>query len=311
MRCLEPDPARRPASALAVAAALPGGDPLAAALAAGETPSPEMVAAAGTTEARRHARSSSPIAAWIVVSLVAVVLLYQRVLLVNIVVLPKPPDALAIARRRSSQKLGYGDRTCAPPRAGLGTSLDWARYIDATRPATRTAGRSSTTPRPGDLLLLAPHESRGRWSRSGDENPISGTEPAADVERDDARRRRFRRPAGGVHRGAASRSSRQPRPRRPTDWSPLFDAAGLPMAAFTPAPPRWVPPVYADERKSRGRDSCPNSPRHAVRVEAAAHARTAGVLRRQRARGRIARAAAPAADVALRRASIVADRRHS
>ena len=32
MRCLEPDPARRPASALAVAAALPGGDPLAAAL---------------------------------------------------------------------------------------------------------------------------------------------------------------------------------------------------------------------------------------------------------------------------------------
>ena len=45
-RCLERDPAKRPASALQVAAALPGGDPLAAALAAGETPSPEMVAAA-------------------------------------------------------------------------------------------------------------------------------------------------------------------------------------------------------------------------------------------------------------------------
>ena len=47
MRCLEKDSADRPASALAVAASLPGGDPLAAALAAGETPSPEMVAAAG------------------------------------------------------------------------------------------------------------------------------------------------------------------------------------------------------------------------------------------------------------------------
>jgi serine/threonine protein kinase len=35
MRCLHPAPAARPASALAVAAALPGGDPLAAALAAG------------------------------------------------------------------------------------------------------------------------------------------------------------------------------------------------------------------------------------------------------------------------------------
>ena len=46
-----PDPAsarRRPSRSRR---ALPGGDPLAAALAAGETPSPEMVAAAGSTEA--------------------------------------------------------------------------------------------------------------------------------------------------------------------------------------------------------------------------------------------------------------------
>src|SRR5690606_31848926 len=47
MRCLVPAPVSRPASALSVSAPLPGGDPLAAALAAGETPSPEMVAAAG------------------------------------------------------------------------------------------------------------------------------------------------------------------------------------------------------------------------------------------------------------------------
>jgi serine/threonine protein kinase len=46
LRCLEKDPKARPSSALQVASALPGGDPLAAAIAAGETPSPEMVAAA-------------------------------------------------------------------------------------------------------------------------------------------------------------------------------------------------------------------------------------------------------------------------
>jgi serine/threonine-protein kinase len=44
-KCLDADAAKRPQSALAVARALPGGDPIAEALAAGDTPSPEMVAA--------------------------------------------------------------------------------------------------------------------------------------------------------------------------------------------------------------------------------------------------------------------------
>ena len=47
MRCLDLDPEDRPVSALAVMAALPGGDPLAAMLKAGEMPSPELVAASG------------------------------------------------------------------------------------------------------------------------------------------------------------------------------------------------------------------------------------------------------------------------
>ncbi len=47
-RCLARAPEDRPASVREVARALPGGDPLAAALAAGVTPSPEVVAAAGS-----------------------------------------------------------------------------------------------------------------------------------------------------------------------------------------------------------------------------------------------------------------------
>jgi hypothetical protein len=50
LRCIEEDPKLRPSSALRVAMALPGGDPIAAALAAGETPSPEMVAASAEKE---------------------------------------------------------------------------------------------------------------------------------------------------------------------------------------------------------------------------------------------------------------------
>ena len=45
LRCLERDPSLRPRSVREVLEALPGGDPLAAALAAGETPSPRLVAA--------------------------------------------------------------------------------------------------------------------------------------------------------------------------------------------------------------------------------------------------------------------------
>jgi serine/threonine-protein kinase len=65
-RCLEPDPALRPSSAAAVAASLPGGDPLAAALAVGETPSPELVAAAGGSGGIR------PPIAWACLATVAV-----------------------------------------------------------------------------------------------------------------------------------------------------------------------------------------------------------------------------------------------
>ncbi len=55
LACLEEEPRRRPASAGAVLAMLSGQDPLAAAIAAGDTPSPELVAAAGETQGLRPA----------------------------------------------------------------------------------------------------------------------------------------------------------------------------------------------------------------------------------------------------------------
>ena len=47
LRCLQKDPANRPSSVYAVLSALPGADPLAALVASGQTPSPELVAQAG------------------------------------------------------------------------------------------------------------------------------------------------------------------------------------------------------------------------------------------------------------------------
>src|SRR5688500_9030629 len=66
LRCLSNDPAQRPQNGREVIEALPGGDPLAAALAAGETPSPRIVAAAGTEG------SLSRRAAWSLLGTIAV-----------------------------------------------------------------------------------------------------------------------------------------------------------------------------------------------------------------------------------------------
>ena len=54
------DPRNRPSSVLAVAMALPGGDPMAAALAAGETPSPEIVAASAERKNSPHKAKNCP-----------------------------------------------------------------------------------------------------------------------------------------------------------------------------------------------------------------------------------------------------------
>ena len=105
-RCLDPDPAKRPASALSVAMALPGGDPLAAALAAGETPSPELVASAGHQRgmSRRYAVLCL---AGIGICLTADIVLQSRMVAAFHTAMENPPDALASKSREMAAALGY------------------------------------------------------------------------------------------------------------------------------------------------------------------------------------------------------------
>ena len=106
LKCLEKDPRLRPSSAIQVASALPGGDPLAAALAAGETPSPEMVAAAGEEGALRPAVAWGLFAAiFAVVTLLVAVSRFSTDLALG----PpgKSPDSLADRARDLVRQFGY------------------------------------------------------------------------------------------------------------------------------------------------------------------------------------------------------------
>jgi serine/threonine-protein kinase len=109
LRCLDPEAARRPSSALAVAAALPGGDPLAAALAAGETPSPEMVAAAGEGSGFSPA-IAIPVFLAIVATLVFNCVLVNRSSALEQIRPEFTPEVLSQKARDLIQHLGYNDR---------------------------------------------------------------------------------------------------------------------------------------------------------------------------------------------------------
>src|SRR5262245_1854294 len=109
LRCLEANPNLRPASAHAVAALLPGGDPLSNAVAAGETPSPEMVAAGGSTEPVRPVMAILLLAG-IAAGIAAVCVIAPRVLLLSRLSLEKPPDVLIARAREIANQLGYKER---------------------------------------------------------------------------------------------------------------------------------------------------------------------------------------------------------
>jgi hypothetical protein len=104
--CLKKEPQDRPQSVLAVAAALPGGDPLAAALAAGETPSPEMVAAAGKS-GRLHPRIAIGWLALLLLGLIVAAFLADKATVLGNAGLTEKPDALDKVARDIIDDFGY------------------------------------------------------------------------------------------------------------------------------------------------------------------------------------------------------------
>jgi hypothetical protein len=264
-RCLEPDPARRPAAALAVAAALPGGDPLEAALAAGETPSPEMVAAARSGGAM-SARAVLG-AAFASLAALALIVAGDGAHLHHVALLDRAPVALADRAGELLDSLGAG-RHAADRAWGVQPRMDYFGWQDPLPMPARLRRLASGQPaiypfwfRRSPVALEATGREAGAPAVTMDEPPYEFADMAGVVL--DARGRllslRVVPPATVSDTGPAPSA----------DWSPLFAAAALDRSAFRPAPPRWTPPVAFDERAA-WEGELADHPDIPLRVEAAA-----------------------------------------
>jgi serine/threonine-protein kinase len=252
LRCLETEPHDRPASALEVAAALPGGDPLLATLSTGETPSPEMVAAAG-----ERGLLPRPVAVGLVVvvlaSIVGTVLLADHVWVMARVAPPKSPHRLAdeaaemIARLRTEGLLSepLGDHDFAfglnyNPRAARrlrsGDDAHTRETLELHRPAVIKFWYRQS---PRALRRNVANVTLAPVLRS---NPGPNRAGMVNVRLDPLGRLVDLTAIPGPRSGAGQPAA------EPPDWSTLFDEAGLDFDAFTETTPQWTPPAYCDRR---------------------------------------------------------------
>jgi predicted Ser/Thr protein kinase len=263
LRCLDADPRQRPASALALAGSLPGGDPLAAALADGETPSPEAVAAAGSTEGLNPRIAVSALAAF-VLGLVVFFVFQPRLAMINRIPMENPPEVLASKARDIAKSLGYSDRP-ADTAAGFFQNGDYLLYLRAKVKGDELRRLVAQPPVPLEFwyrqsprLLVTDHGSGGEVTA---DDPFPSLPGMIQVNTDlDGRLRHF----------AATPPEREtePAPKGPVDWTPLFTAAGIDPAMLQSAQPEWTPLGATDVRAAwtghyPGRTDLP------VRVEAA------------------------------------------
>ena len=226
-----------------MSAALPGGDPLAAALAAGETPSPAMVAAAGRIEAVPLA-IGLPLLAFVVVCFGGLVALRQATSFHRLMPVDLPPAVLEDRARQVLDRFGYHEPpadTVSQLHADSGY-LAWARR----QPAANRWDQLATGRAPAVAL----------WYRTSPRFLVPATVWMQVSPTDPPLRLVGMTYVDVDAKGALLDFSAVPPQRTPgaaplgaeMDWQPVFDAVRWPRARFTPATPEWTPPVATDTR---------------------------------------------------------------
>ena len=262
-KCLARDPAARPTSARAILAALPGGDALDAAVAAGETPSPAMVAAA------IEKGELSRVAAWsclvfVILGAAALAALTQRSTLRGRVSLPSPPSRLETRAQEVIAAIGWSERD-----ASRVDAASWFQYDhDFLRWRERQKGRISTSIdqamrfeyRQSPRLMINEYRA---WSSDPpfDESGMVNLELTSD-----GHLRSFAivpPPATSPVKGAPPPAERLSE----VQWSRLLELAGLEPGSIERSVPERIAPVDNDQKAAwTGRDPVDGTP---IRIEAA------------------------------------------
>jgi serine/threonine protein kinase len=261
-QCLEKDPANRPPSALHVAMALPGGNPLQVALEAGETPSPEMVAAAPKKGALQPLTAIGLLAA-VGVLLGLISLISKQTHLHRQLPLDKSPEVLRERSRELAQKFDY---PFFDAYSGFDREDEYLEHLrDTDQTATRWRKLSSGQPAvlqfryrqspeplvpfsgfafsPGDPPNTVPGMVQMRLDTRGRLIFFDGVPPQADAA------------------GTATKNF---------DWAGVFKEAGFNLTDFQETGSKWTPPRAFDERRA-WTGVYPEQTDIAIRVEAAAY----------------------------------------
>ncbi len=270
LRCLEKDPTKRLASAKQVADALPGGDPLVAALALGETPSPEMVAEAGEKTGLRPLVAVACLVA-VVASLIALAFLGRRVNLIEKIPFEHSPEVLAGKGREVIAQMGYAERPF--DRAyGLDYDNDYLRYVEKDKAPDRWRqlenGRGGAIYfwyRESPTHLQLSKLPSGRQAGTADNyDPPPSLPGMRGVKLDMlGRLREFYVRPPQVDEAKSGEASTP-------DWNRLFTLAGLDPARFTPAEALWNPESVIDARAA-WTGTVAEMPDIPLRVEAAGY----------------------------------------
>lgn len=269
MRCLERVPENRPSSALMVAAGLPGGDALTAALEAGVTPSPEVVAAAG----ERSVWPWQKAVIWFVAALLGIVgsiEFVSYVNLVNRVPLTKSGEVLADRAMEILNDLGEQPRR-----------RDHLYGFDIFEEYIAVLARQSQKPDRWSRLSWQRPAAIDFWYRQSPRglaplNPLglaNWNDPPGDIPGTSL----VRLDPGGLLRElrltpTQSGDDAIMYPDRPRSEAPpalatqLFAAAGLDIQNFRLEPPGRMPQMYVDERWSWS-GHYPEAPDTSIRIE--------------------------------------------